>query len=110
MLTCYCCGEPYERYRWRCCKAPKGTPPHVWLGMHCTRCAPVPEQARCPRHCTCGVDRQPLQRPFRPLAELAEQVAARLLPADRRVRDVQVGRVAPDVTERMPYKDQDDDA
>ncbi len=109
ILTCYCCGERYERGMFRCCAPPKGTPSHVWLGQHCTICRPSPERTRCPRHCICEV-RTPIERGIRPLAELAEQAAARLLSLRERLRDLPMGRGSSGVEvlareEWTPYKE-----
>ncbi len=73
MLTCYCCGEEYERGKFRCCAPPKGTPSQVWLGQHCGKCRPTPESTRCPRHCTCDVI-DPIVKTIRPLAQMAKDL------------------------------------
>ncbi len=87
-LTCYCCGESYERGRYRCCAPPNGLASHVWLGQYCRECA------KCPKHCLCAT-KQPRQTPLRPpLAELAEQVARKLnIP------------VQPEPREWLPYRE-----
>lgn len=52
MLQCYCCGERYERGRYRCCQPPNGMPSHEWAEQWCS-----PKNAggcgKCPRHCEC---------------------------------------------------------
>ena len=76
-LTCYCCGESYERGHFRCCAPPTGTPSHVWMGQHCKVCKPTPERTRCPRHCTCAA-RSPTTPPVKPLAPLMHDFLERL--------------------------------
>ncbi len=52
-LHCYCCGEPYERGKYRCCAAPPNMSSHAWLASHCRQCTNDPLRTHCPKHCTC---------------------------------------------------------
>lgn len=53
-LTCYCCGQRYERGKYRCCAAPPNMASHNWLAKHCRQCVGGdPLRSHCPRHCTC---------------------------------------------------------
>jgi hypothetical protein len=81
-LHCYCCGEPYERGKYRCCAAPPNMASHVWLSKHCRQCVPEGERetrSHCPKHCTCprepilGIDGFSAWRDTSLAAELARK-------------------------------------
>lgn len=98
-LHCYCCGESYERGHFRCCAAPRNIASHRWLGQYCAVCA------HCPKHCACAAI-TPRSPDVRPLAELAHQAAASLLPPAERLRHLSLARDphAP-IAEWRPYRE-----
>jgi hypothetical protein len=51
MLRCCCCGEVYERGRFRCCAPPNGMKSEKWLELAC----PMPPRGcgKCAKHCAC---------------------------------------------------------
>jgi hypothetical protein len=78
MRRCVCCGERYERGRFRCCAPPNGMASQVWLSWTC----PPPSHGGCgccPRHCACPTKAARLGPG--PLAYLAAQYAKREDPA-----------------------------
>lgn len=55
-LTCYCCGERYDRGHYKCCTPPLNMSSQSWLAKHCKNCVPNNEdklRSHCPKHCTC---------------------------------------------------------
>lgn len=54
-LHCYCCGEAYEKGKYRCCRPPTNMTAASWLAKHCKQCSGDPTGLRthCPKHCTC---------------------------------------------------------
>lgn len=90
MLHCLCCGERYERGRFRCCAPPAGMKPHHWLLQHC-KAKEAGGCGKCARHCVCGGARE--QAPVSEFAQWLEQMRQEL--STRRARTTRrVGRGA----------------
>ena len=51
-LHCYCCGDQYERGKFKCCAPPAGMASRFWLEKFCYVCG-TETRGKCPKHCTC---------------------------------------------------------
>jgi hypothetical protein len=78
VLHCQCCGEPYERGRFRCCAPPKGMASQNWLARFCK---PISRGGcgRCPMHCRClGEPEKPPATEFQAfLQRMRDELSAR---------------------------------
>lgn len=63
VFHCVCCGEPYEKGKFRCCAPPKNMRSDFWLERfcHCDLCAGPDKSTsgKCPRHHKCEQIKDP---------------------------------------------------
>src|SRR5581483_1519410 len=75
LRRCCCCGEQYERGKFRCCAPPNGMRSDVWLAGSC----PMPDHGgcgKCAKHCQCPNKAARLQAG--PLGHLCDEFMTRL--------------------------------